>query len=113
MTHAITSLESVQATASVLAPAGDAHDQLAAARQHIAHSAFCAQIVPAQVTFISSSSNMAPIATRKAALVRFRAKKARSHFAPKVRFGVLFRINELSACAEPSRMRCTFPGPTQ
>jgi hypothetical protein len=47
-------------------------------------AAFCERIVPTQVTFISSAANMAPIATRKAALVRFREKKARSHFAPKV-----------------------------
>ena len=87
--HATTT-ELMQASVSAAAP-GDVQDHLAAASQQLAHShnaagsAFCAQIVPAQVTFISSSSNMAPIATRKAALVRFREKKARSHFAPKVR----------------------------
>jgi hypothetical protein len=80
----------VQATAAVAAPGGsrDAQESLASASQHVASAAaisgYCAQISPAQVTFISSAANMAPLATRKAALVRFREKKARSHFAPKV-----------------------------
>lgn len=37
-------------------------------------------------TFLAASGIIAPLATRKAALARFRAKKARSHFAPKVRY---------------------------
>jgi hypothetical protein len=38
------------------------------------------------ITFISSSVSMAPLDSRKAALARFREKKAKSHFAPKVRY---------------------------
>lgn len=74
--------------ATVKAPASDEQEPVSVASQQLVSAAtfstFCAQIVPAQVTFISSAANMAPIATRKAALVRFREKKARSHFALKV-----------------------------
>lgn len=37
-------------------------------------------------TFLAASGIVAPLEARKAALARFRAKKARSHFAPKVRY---------------------------
>lgn len=37
-------------------------------------------------TFLAASGIIAPLESRKAALARFRAKKARSHFAPKVRY---------------------------